>query len=393
MFNRSRTKEVFGYDIDPNKRSRRSDEEFKSTNGCLKKHLQVIDNCPVCNTERQIQYRASKKNKPCYTCFHNSPEMRNAKRNQNKTKSEETKKKMKENHWSTRGLNSPFKGKSHSNSTRKVLSDIARKQSDCVKDQLGKEEYAIVMACMSQKIKRDDFKEFTTPIGVAIRQSPEGKAWTYDVLAKANFTCQKCNAKGGSLHAHHLNGFNLFPEQRFNTNNGVCLCENCHSAFHDAYGRGNNTKHQYDEWSNIDSKPTVYLLIGAPGAGKSWIAEQVKNNYDYISFDDVPKKEHIEKLKVPSSKHKLYDPTFKISTLIKRHSHELNFIIATIQEEEDTLRTRINSRGGKWTDTIMKRNNECKKRFIKYNKDNKGFIGNANEVLSFLLREDSKYNK
>jgi hypothetical protein len=39
-------------------------------------------------------------------------------------------------------------------------------------------------------------------------------------------------------------------------------------------------------------------------------------------------------------------------------------------------------RGGKWTDTIMKRNEQVRKRFEKYG--NGGFIGNSSDVLVYL---------
>jgi hypothetical protein len=111
MFNRQRTLEVFGYDIDPNKHSRRSDSDFDATGGIIKKHLTVVDNCPGCNKERRIQYRASKKNKLCCECFHNTPEMKATKLTQKgKQFTEEHKQHLKDNHWSKGGMKSPLKG-------------------------------------------------------------------------------------------------------------------------------------------------------------------------------------------------------------------------------------------------------------------------------------------
>jgi hypothetical protein len=128
--------------------------------------------------------------------------------------------------------------------------------------------------------------------------------------------------------------------------------------------------------------PTVYLLIGAPAAGKSWVASHLLDKFDYVSYDANPKKEHINLLKTPSNKPKLYDPTFKISTIIRRHSDEFNFVLVSIYEEEQTLRDRIAIRGGKWTETILKRNEVAKKRYQKYGAN--GFIGTSEEVLIFL---------
>jgi DNA-binding CsgD family transcriptional regulator len=134
---------------------------------------------------------------------------------------------------------------------------------------------------------------------------------------------------------------------------------------------------------NLNILPTVYMLIGAPAAGKSWIAKQLLDKFDYISYDDNKKKKHLDLLRTPSNKPKLYDPTFKISTIIRRHSDEFNFIIIAIEESEEVLRERINSRNGKWTDTILKRNIQIRKRFEKYG--NGGMIGTSNDVLNYLL--------
>jgi 5-methylcytosine-specific restriction endonuclease McrA len=63
-----------------------------------------------------------------------------------------------------------------------------------------------------------------------------------------NFTCKKCHNRGVKLHAHHINGFDIFPEQRFLLDNLITLCESCHVDFHSIHGRGGNTENQLKEW-------------------------------------------------------------------------------------------------------------------------------------------------
>jgi predicted RNA-binding Zn-ribbon protein involved in translation (DUF1610 family) len=246
MINREKTIEIFGYDIDPNTR-RRTDAEFESTNKINKRNLKVVDNCPSCNVERIISLHASRKNKLCYKCHHNRPEVILAKQNQNKIKSEETKRKMSENHWSLSGMESPFKGKKQ-----------------------------------------------TAPV---------------------------------STH-----------------------------------------------------RPTIYLVSGVSGAGKSWVCEQLLDKFSYVSYDRNSKSKHLDLLKQPSDKPKLYDPPIKISTFIRRHSDIFDIHPIFIIEDEATIKARLAQRGGVFTDSAIKRIAAIKSRNKKYGV----FSGTSSEVLVYL---------
>jgi len=80
--------------------------------------------------------------------------------------------------------------------------------------------------------------------------------WSQQVMKRDNYTCQICgNSPSGNLNSHHLNGWNAFPEQRFDLDNGVTLCVDCHKEFHNMYGRGDNTREQFDEYA--ESKTLV----------------------------------------------------------------------------------------------------------------------------------------
>lgn len=76
------------------------------------------------------------------------------------------------------------------------------------------------------------------------------KAWRKEIFIRDHYTCQLCGQYGRSLQAHHLNAWHAFPDERYDLDNGVCLCEKCHNDFHVSYGRKNNTKEQYEEFSN-----------------------------------------------------------------------------------------------------------------------------------------------
>lgn len=86
------------------------------------------------------------------------------------------------------------------------------------------------------------------------RESSQNKEWRLSVFTKDNFTCQVCfDNSGGNLHAHHIENFSVNVEKRFDVDNGITLCNNCHNpsvegSFHYIYGTRNNNQFQLDEY-------------------------------------------------------------------------------------------------------------------------------------------------
>jgi hypothetical protein len=86
----------------------------------------------------------------------------------------------------------------------------------------------------------------------ADREEPEYREWRKDVFARDHYTCQICGEKNHKgrhktlrLECHHLNCYKDFPNERFDVNNGITLCEKCHKAFHTVYGIKHTTKEQF----------------------------------------------------------------------------------------------------------------------------------------------------
>lgn len=72
--------------------------------------------------------------------------------------------------------------------------------------------------------------------------------WVKQVFEHGDYTCQKCDVRGKELNAHHIDSWDIHPNERFEVNNGATLCVDCHKEFHMEYGYGNNYRHQYIEF-------------------------------------------------------------------------------------------------------------------------------------------------
>lgn len=70
--------------------------------------------------------------------------------------------------------------------------------------------------------------------------SLEYKQWRSKVFERDGFTCQICRKIGVYLTAHHIKSFAHYPKLRFDLNNGITLCEECHKLTDNYKGRNKN---------------------------------------------------------------------------------------------------------------------------------------------------------
>jgi hypothetical protein len=137
-----------------------------------------------------------------------------------KKASQETKEKMS----LARKGKAPFSGRTHSEETKKKISDKLKGN------------------------KSHTWKGGVTPEYETIRHSIESKIWRLSVYERDNFTCQKCGQKGGNLNCHHIVNFSSNKKLRFDIENGVTLCKECHGLLHKKYTKLNNTREQLNEY-------------------------------------------------------------------------------------------------------------------------------------------------
>ena len=112
---------------------------------------------------------------------------------------------------------------------------------------------AIEHSAKLQGIELEEWEDFKEPINSRIRKSTDYKEWRCSVFERDKYTCAKCKKVGGKLHAHHILNFSTNEDLRFDINNGITLCKDCHDihikgSFHNVYGYFNNTKEQLYEF-------------------------------------------------------------------------------------------------------------------------------------------------
>lgn len=61
------------------------------------------------------------------------------------------------------------------------------------------------------------------------------KEWRSKVFERDNWTCQTCGKRGVYLEPHHIKGWAKYPELRYEVENGVALCIECHKLTRKKY--------------------------------------------------------------------------------------------------------------------------------------------------------------
>ncbi|PZV19195.1 MAG: hypothetical protein DCF22_00575 [Leptolyngbya sp.] len=105
-------------------------------------------------------------------------------------------------------------GKCHNEETKQKLREVHRRISP-----RGSASHSWKGGTAEQR-KRDQ-------IGFKYRE------WRRLVFERDGYICQHCgDDRGGNLHAHHIQPWSKFPELRYELDNGLTLCRECHEKIH-----------------------------------------------------------------------------------------------------------------------------------------------------------------
>lgn len=146
------------------------------------------------------------------------------------------------------------------------------------------------------------------------------------VMIRDNYICKSCGKhSNGKMVVHHLNGYDWYIEGRVDPSNGIVLCENCHNNFHSIYGRGNNTREQFEEWLGY-SIPLLENYNGElPTARKVYCIEENKIYNSAKEFCDIHNVHDSRVYNCCNHKTKLYKHKNKTGEITLKN-HKINSI-------------------------------------------------------------------
>jgi len=136
-------------------------------------------------------------------------------------------------------------------------------------------------------------------------------------------------------------------------------------------------------------KRTIYMLVGSPGTGKSYVAEHLKNEFEYIPHDGegfyggAKYLQEINKKSLTAKRPLLIETPFSMSQLkepLEKQGHKV--IPVFIQESERTVALRYHARG-----KLMPAGFEARQRtYAERAKAGGHFQGTSEQVLQHLKK-------
>jgi hypothetical protein len=133
--------------------------------------------------------------------------------------------------WSTGG---GYKSPEHSERMKKAWED--GKFEDRVIDY---KETAKKISITQQGVKKEEWSGFRITENKRLRGSSKYAKWRTTVFERDNYACQNCFKNNCYLEAHHIMPWAKYENMRFNINNGITYCRECHIKIDPNRGKRN----------------------------------------------------------------------------------------------------------------------------------------------------------
>lgn len=165
--------------------------------------------------------------------------------------------------------NNPFKGKRHTEETKKHLSDSKKGKPGWNKGLTKHTSASVLNGALKLGItKKGRYTGDKNPNwkgGVAKRYYRPSEGWVNfrKGLIERDCKCWKCESKK-RLEVHHLLSRKIFPELDQEEINCILLCHVCHVEFHKRFGRKKFTLLDAVSFLNENRLPSEYVQLEYP---------------------------------------------------------------------------------------------------------------------------------
>lgn len=239
--------------------------------------------------------------------------------------------------------------------------------------------------------------------------------FTRKVLQRDKYICQCCGVIGKKLEVHHIDGYNWEKEKRLDFSNVITLCEKCHNNFHDKYGRGNNTREQFESWfgktvdylnsynGNLPPTKEIICLEDNKIFDSPKEAAQYANTIPSVIIKCCLRQESIKYgqcTKTVHGKHYIYLDDYN-SMSDKEFEEYLKWSLSnkTYNNEENKhpssksvvcVNTKTVFKSGKYAGQVMKISNGGISECCRHKKNHCGLLKNGEKIIWMYLEEYKK---